>query len=121
MHTLVAVLITLAASQAAAQPPWRSDAAMQSRSVAERNHLGLLEFCRREGLIDERAVTLQRQMVANLPAVPGNDVEAEGRQGLIVFDGRQTTFAQSAQAQGVTLRFSCEQTALRVLRQEGGS
>ena len=120
MRWTIIALVGILPVAAMAQRPGRSEAAVQSRSIAERNHLGLLEYCRGQGMIGDEAVILQRRLVTSLPAVPGQDVEAAGRQGLIVFETSQATFTQSAAAQGITVRFSCEQTALRVLRQEGG-
>ena len=115
----LAIIALLAPGIAAAQPG-TSPAVRESRSIAERNHLGLLEYCHQQGFVGEDAITLQRHVVDSLPPTNGADVEAEGRKGVIAFEVAQATFAQSAAAQGITIKFSCEQTALRVLRQEAG-
>ena len=116
----MAALVALAAGASAQTLP-STDAARRSLDMSERNHLGLLEYCAGRGFIDDSAVTLQRALVGRLPPFEGQALEASGRRGVIELDTPQGTFAISAAAQGITERFSCEQTALRTLRQQGAS
>ena len=121
MRHLLLLAAALSIGTASAQTLGRSPEAIAFRNMAERNHLGLLEYCRGQGFIGEEALVLQRRLVAALPPAPGPDTQAAGRQGDIAIEGSLgANLAASARAQGTTLRFACEQEALRVLRQEGG-
>ena len=118
---LVAATLLFTANAAMAQlpaPGQRSETIIRSLHLAARNQLGLLEYCRAQGIIPEDVVAIQRRTVESLPAAPANALgeaeEAAGRSGNIVFLRPQATLAESAGAQGITVKAKCEHLALTV-------
>lgn len=98
-----------------------ADMRNQARHRGARNELGVLLYCRDQGLADDAAVSaLQRRIDALPPATPagmGKQEEADGRSGYLAFDGRQAPFAASASAQGISVATAC---AVRVAQATGG-
>lgn len=95
---------------ATAQP---GDERARSLQLAARNQLGLLEYCRAQGMVDEKVVSTQREMVQRLSGSPASNPvdspeEASGRAGFLAFGERQGRFDESAAAQGLTLKTACE-------------
>ncbi len=92
----------------------------QARYLSERNQLGLLQFCVDQHLVDADVVTLRLRALARLgtanPTTDGDAEEAAGRRGVIAFTTSRTSFVDDAKGQGISLRYSCEQLALRVVR-----
>jgi hypothetical protein len=84
-------------------------------NIAERNQLGLLEYCNHAGHIGTEAVTRQRARVEALPPNPPQSTAIkDGQNGLIAFEESRITLAQDAAAQGISIAYSCFQLALRV-------
>ncbi len=80
--------------------------------LAARNQLGVLEFCQGQGSVGQDVVDQQRKLMALLPAaqVDGLDeAEANGKRGIVVFAGSQTSLADAAQAQNTTVEAMCKQ------------
>ena len=124
MNRILGVVLTLcavAAQGAAASRAQQPDEHLRSQHMAERNRLGLLAFCREQGLAGEDALTAQRRAVERLPpaqdATLGDEEEAAGRLGYLAFGRRQGRLADSASAQGTSLRWACKDLAAVAIRQ----
>jgi hypothetical protein len=113
-----------AAQTLSASPPSRSAETLRSRHIAERNQLGLLQYCHDRGLVLDAAIVRQRRVLLDLPPVPddtlGATEEAAGREGMIAFGPSRTSFIVDASAQGISLAYNCEQLAARVTAQAAG-
>jgi hypothetical protein len=106
------------ASPSLAQPSRlpKSAEILRSTAIAERNQLGLLEYCNHAGHISAEAVTRQRNIVAALPPSPSTAHATEdGQNGLIAFEESRITLAADAAGQGISVAYSCFQLALRVM------
>ena len=122
---MLVVAIVSAAVPVFAQPPIQgvvlhgSNEGMRSLQMAERNQLGLLRYCQERGLVGAAVVATQERLIALLPSDPGlgGTEEAAGRSGMIAFATPQASFVDDAKAKGVSVRYSCEQAALRVAEQ----
>lgn len=105
-------------AQPAARLP-RSAEAIGAAAIAERNQLGLLEYCETAGHITAEAVIRQRKFLAallpNADHALGATEETSGRNGLIAFEESRISLAADAAAQGITVSYSCFQLATRVL------
>ena len=88
----------------------------RSRQMAERSQLGLVAYCRDQGLANDETVALQRRRVDALPKLEpgglGEFEETAGRSGMIAFATPQAALEASAKASGITLKSKCEQLAL---------
>lgn len=106
---------------APAQVP-RSGEAARTIRIVERNHLGLLAYCRERGLVESEAVDRQRRVLGALPvaedAALGAAEEALGRDGVIAFGESRTTLAADAAAEGISVAYDCFQIALRAMPRE---
>ncbi len=106
---------------APAQVP-RSGEAARTIRIAERNHLGLLQYCRERGLVASDAVDRQRGVLGAMPVAEDAELgaveEALGRDGVIAFGESRTTLAADAAAAGISVAYDCDQMALRVMAQE---
>ena len=103
--------------------PPRSAESARSLRIAERNVLGLLQYCQQAGLVSAEAIEQQRLNLAALSPTKddatGVAEEAAGRLGVIAFEEGRTTFAGDAAAQGISVAYSCFQMALRTANRLG--
>ena len=113
---------------AAAQPPpaartiARSEETIRSLHLAERNQLGILQYCQAMGVISAEIVALQRDAVKQLPAatVAGVDeAEAAGKRGIVAFGTSQSTFEEAAKGEGMPAALRCKHMAMTVQVQAG--
>ena len=104
------ILLAIQAASIAAAAAQPGDTRSRSLQLAARSQLGILEFCRSQGMVEAAAVAAQQRLVAATGPLGQPEQEA-GRAGFLAFDGNQGTFAQSASAQGLTLKSACESRA----------
>ena len=107
------VVLLLAAGAAPAQAQ-----EMDEVVAAAKNQLGLLEYCQAEGHIEARAVEVQQQMFARLPA-PGNPAKAEaayqkGRSGTVSAMGVEQSLRDASASQNSEVAALCRQMAALV-------
>ena len=87
---------------------------MKTLTLAGRNQLGVLEFCRAQGSVGNDVVDLQRRALSLLPPVQVDglaDAEALGKRGVVSFAGSQTELSAAAKAQGTTVDAMCKKMA----------
>lgn len=124
----VAGLILSLSLGAAAQtaPPARtmprSEETLRSLHLAERNQLGILQYCQAMGVISAEIVALQRDALKQLPpaTVAGADeAEAVGKRGVVAFGTSQSAFEEAAKGEGIPPASRCKQMAMTVQAQAG--
>ena len=101
--------------------------AMMKQAAA--NQLGLLEYCQAQGAVDDKPVTTQREMMAQLPAsaAPTDAAEALGKQGSLSVNGQTMTLTSAAATHNTTVDAMCKQiggavvqAAAMLKQQQGG-
>jgi hypothetical protein len=83
--------------------------AMMKQAAA--NQLGLLEYCQAQGAVDDKPVTTQREIMAQLPAsaAPTDAAEALGKQGSLSINGQSMSLTSAAAAHNTTVDAMCKQ------------
>ena len=99
-----------------------SEETLKSLHLAERNQLGILQYCQAMGAIPAEIVALQREAVKLLPpaTVAGADeAEAVGKRGMVAFGTSQSTFEEAAKGEGIPPASRCKHMAMTVQVQAG--
>ena len=88
----------------------QSDNVAMSHQVAA-NQLGMLEYCRGRGDVDQAAVDAERESIGRLPPSTANTASAEslGRSGTMSMGGNTTTMSAMASARNVSIASICKQ------------
>ena len=70
-------------------------------------------------MADATVVAMQRRLLTLMPPAPGlgETEEVAGRGGIVAFATPQASFADDAKAKGISVKYDCEQVALRVAAQ----
>ena len=103
----IAILsLPFCASLASAQ---NDPTAMMKQAAA--NQLGLLEYCQAQGAVDDKPISTQREIMAQLPAstAPIDAAEALGKQGTLSVNGQTMTLASAATTHNTTVDAMCKQ------------
>ena len=112
---MMRVLLLAGLFAMAAPDPAGAQAAPQESirwaGMAQRNQLGLLEYCAAQGHIGPEHAVRQRRAITG--ADPEELVKA-GRTGMIAYAEPQATLADSAAASGTTVAYLCALMAYRV-------
>lgn len=119
----VAACVLGASWAATAQPGLadrRTEEIVRSLRLAERNQLGILQYCRASGAVSEEVVALQRAALLPGAGFAGLDeAEAEGRQRIVAFADSKVSIAAAASGEGMTVASRCKQIAMTVQAQAG--
>lgn len=110
----VAVLLPLSAVAQGQTPAGGQTEMLKTLTLAGRNQLGVMEFCRAQGSVGGDVVELQRKMLGLFPPVQVDGLaEAEelGKRGVVSFAGSQTELAAAAESQGTTVDAMCKKMA----------
>lgn len=110
----LAVLLPVSAVAQGQVPAEGQAEMMKTLTLAGRNQLGVLEFCRAQGSVGNDVVDLQRRALSLLPPVQVDglaDAEALGKRGVVSFAGSQTELSAAAKAQGTTVDAMCKKMA----------
>ena len=111
---VLAVLLPVSAVAQGQMPAEGQAEMMKTLTLAGRNQLGVLEFCRAQGSVGGDVVDLQRRALSLLPPVQVDglaDAEALGRRGVVSFAGSQTELAAAAKSQSTTVDAMCKKMA----------
>ena len=106
--TMSILLLPFCSAMASAQ----TDPTVMMKQAAA-NQLGLLEYCQAQGALDDKPVTAQRAIMAQIPAsqtaVPTDQAEALGKQGSLSINGTTMTLASAAATHNTTIDAMCKQ------------
>lgn len=109
VFSTVAVAMIAAGSAAFAQTPPNLDEAI----AAANNQLGVLEYCKEEGHIEDSAIDAQNSVLKMLPAATDTaKVEAayeKGKTGTVSAMGQEISLADAATQQGGSVEAMCKQ------------
>ncbi|WP_241560626.1 pore-forming ESAT-6 family protein [Paenirhodobacter populi] len=112
-----AAFTALAATAASAQVAATADE-VDDVVAAARNQLAVLEYCQAQGHIDGKAIEVQNQLSATLPAATDTAKVAsayeKGKSGTISVMGNETSLADAAETRGTTEEALCQQIASAV-------
>ncbi len=85
---------------------------------AAANQLGVLEYCKDQGAVDDAPVTAQHAVMAQLPAgTESTDADENlGKQGTLSVNGTTITLAKAATSRGITVADLCKQIGNSVVQ-----
>ena len=114
--TTVAVALLMAPFCSVASFAQGDPMAMMHQMAA--NQLGLLEYCKAQGAIDDAPLAAQKEAMAQLPPATGSTDTAEqlGKQGTLSVNGTTMTLASAASSKNVTVDGLCKQMGTMVVQ-----